>query len=70
MQHRAVMKFYTTDGKQMQVPSNKIVEINTSNQMMFKQPALINEDVFTEMSREERFQQNAAIYNSRKQNLI
>lgn len=64
------MKFYTTDGKQMQVPSNKIVEINTSNQMMFKQPALINEDVFTEMSREERFQQNAAIYNSRKQNLI
>lgn len=64
------MKFYTTDGKQMQVPSNKIVEINTSNQMMFKQSALINEDVFTEMSREERFQQNAAIYNSRKQNLI
>lgn len=66
MHNRGVMKFYTSDGKQMQVGTNKIVEINTSNNMMFKQSSMLHDEVTAEQSREERFQQNAAIYNSRK----
>ena len=67
MPHRSI-KFYGGDSSQ--AAGNKIVEINTSNQMMFKQTPLLHDEHYSEPSREERFQQNAAIYNSRKQNLI
>jgi hypothetical protein len=53
-------------GSQMHAPTSKVVEINTSNQTMFKQPSIHHDEPYSEPSREERFQQNAAIYNSRK----
>lgn len=67
--NRGILKFYNQEA-QSNPPTAKVVEINTSNQMLFKQPHILHDEPLAEPSREERFQQNAAIYNSRKQNLI